>query len=465
MSSEERRYDPHLRKENSDSLSHVGWPVLIGSSVAMGFYVMVFNGPLNTPLFTRYFAGHPVAYIATAMFFIGVVALVTKLMDVTAQQSMMDLVQLGRVPRDGQTADDCEPLLKTLDKLPPRIAQGYLSRRLRRLLVKIERKGAPIGLEEDLNYQSEIDAIQQQDSFALVRILIWATPMLGFLGTVIGITRALGDLDFTQMANSVEAGMEGLLSGLYVAFDTTALALTLSIVLMFLQFIVDRLETRLLISVDARTESEMLGRFQELGTSQDPGVNSIQRMGQAVLASTHELVEQQTDLWRQTIDEAHDRWSRLASVTTDQVQSALTHALERVLQRHVADLSDVLDASRHQSEKLWEALDVRLDEHADRMERQQRALSQQGEVMTRAIQSAGEIASLERSLNENMVALDGAKNLEETLMNLSAAVHMLNSRLNGVERGRALDQTHDREGDREPRQRRSSRFSRNERAA
>ncbi len=76
-------------------------------------------------------------------------------------------------------------MLNGLDKLPPRIAHGYLARRLRRLLIKIDRKGVPIGLDEDLNYQSEIDAIQQHDSFALVRILIWATPMLGVLSPVL----------------------------------------------------------------------------------------------------------------------------------------------------------------------------------------------------------------------------------------------------------------------------------------
>lgn len=434
MSSEERSHDPHLRHENSDSLSSIGWPVLLGSSVSVGFYVMVFNGPLNTPLFARYFAGHPVAYIATGMFFIGVVALLTKLMDVTAQKSMMDLVQLGRVPQDGQTADDCGALLKTLDKLPPRVARGYLARRLRRLLVKVERKGVPLGLEEDLNYQSEVDAIQQQDSFALVRILIWATPMLGFLGTVIGITRALGDLDFTQMANSVEAGMEGLLSGLYVAFDTTALALTLSILLMFLQFLVDRLETHLLLIVDGRTESEMLGRFQELGSSQDPNVATIQRMSRAVIQSSQQLVERQAAVWEGTVDAAHERWSRLSQATTEHAQTAIAGALEKVLQQHVAELASVLDGSRLHSERQWDALDERLQRHGSQMERQQRALTQQGELMTRAIQSAGEIASLERALNDNMQALDSAKSLEETLLNLSTAIHMLNTRLNTLER-------------------------------
>ena len=50
--------------------------------------------------------------------------------------------------------------------------------------------------------------------------------MLGFLGTVIGITQALGDLDPEELANSIQTAMDGLLSGLYVAFDTTAVALS-----------------------------------------------------------------------------------------------------------------------------------------------------------------------------------------------------------------------------------------------
>ena len=115
-----------------------------------------------------------------------------------------------------------------------------------------------------MKYQADMDATRQHESFALVRILIWATPMLGFLGTVIGITQALGDLDPSELANNIQAAMDKLLAGLYVAFDTTALALTLSIVLMFFQFLVDRLETELLAAVDIHTKHELQGRFSRV---------------------------------------------------------------------------------------------------------------------------------------------------------------------------------------------------------
>ncbi len=69
--------------------------------------------------------------------------------------------------------------------------------------------------------------------------------------------------------------MEGLLAGLYVAFDTTALALSLSILLMFVQFFVDRVETQLLSMVDTRVNEELVGRFETVGSSQRsaPGVD------------------------------------------------------------------------------------------------------------------------------------------------------------------------------------------------
>ena len=79
--SDDRRPEPHSLGDGAphgDALSTIGWPVLLGLAVTLAFYLMVFNGPLNMPLATRYFAGHPVAYLATAMFFIGVVALFQK---------------------------------------------------------------------------------------------------------------------------------------------------------------------------------------------------------------------------------------------------------------------------------------------------------------------------------------------------------------------------------------------------
>ena len=49
--------------------------------------------------------------------------------------------------------------------------------------------------------------------------------------------------------------------------------------------------------------------------------------------------------------------------------------------------------------------------------------------MTQAIRAAGDVIQLERALNGNLAALAGAKNFEDTVMSLSAAIHLLTTRL------------------------------------
>ena len=53
----------------------------------------------------------------------------------------------------------------------------------------------------------------------------------------------------------------------------------------------------------------------------------------------------------------------------------------------------------------------------------------QGELMTQAIRAAGDVAQLEKTLNSNLAALAGAKNFEDTVMSLAAAIHLLTTRL------------------------------------
>ncbi|EQC52777.1 MotA/TolQ/ExbB proton channel family protein [Bacteriovorax sp. DB6_IX] len=59
-----------------------------------------------------------------------------------------------------------------------------------------------------------------------IRYLLWAIPSLGFIGTVLGISQAL------MIANGKD--MKAITATLGVAFDTTLVALILSIILMWL---------------------------------------------------------------------------------------------------------------------------------------------------------------------------------------------------------------------------------------
>lgn len=426
-----RKDAPLSRPSNRNSLwsilATIAGPLLLGSLVSAAFFWMMYRGPLNYPILHRYFAGHPVCIVETVFFFVGLVALIQKLVEVGGQYSSLSAISLGD-STPGQPTSRATDLLDSLASLSDSVRNSYLGRRFHDALESIERQGTADSLDAELKYLADLDVARQQDSYSLVRIIVWATPMLGFLGTVIGITQALGDLAKQDMAN-LQGAMQGLLSGLYVAFDTTAIALSFSMLLMFIQFFIDRMETQVLSTVDQRVAHDLLGRFEVIGTSSDPQIQQIQRMVQVMLQSSEQLVERQTQIWQTTIGAAHQHWERLSHGTGAQIQSALTAALDSSLQNHASTLGKVEQAAAAQFQQRFEQWQSILLENARLMQAQQQELTRQGEIMAQVVRAAGDVTQLEHALNNNLNALAGSKNFEDTVMSLSAAIHLLNTKL------------------------------------
>src|SRR5687767_939455 len=105
------------------------WPLILGLGATAGFYGLLYRGPLNQPLLLRYFAGHPINMIETALFFIGLAALVLKLAELMAEFSVLASVSLGESPAN-QPVSKAREWLDSLSQLPARARTSYLGRRL-----------------------------------------------------------------------------------------------------------------------------------------------------------------------------------------------------------------------------------------------------------------------------------------------------------------------------------------------
>ena len=73
---------------------------------------------------------------------------------------------------------------------------------------------------------SEADRLDSE--LAMIRYISWAIPSIGFIGTVRGIGEALG-----QAHKAVEGDIIGVTNSLGVAFNSTFIALIISIFIMF----------------------------------------------------------------------------------------------------------------------------------------------------------------------------------------------------------------------------------------
>ena len=136
-----------------------------------------------------------------------------------------------------------------------------------------------------------------ETSYTFPRVLVWAIPLLGFIGTVIGISQAVnGFSSFLEQAGEIEQIKEGIgtvTSGLAVAFDTTLLALLLSVLVMIPLVLVERMESRLLLRIDIYINDFVLPRFKEKGENLDyDGINqSVRQAFQDYLPNPEALIQ------------------------------------------------------------------------------------------------------------------------------------------------------------------------------
>lgn len=95
-------------------------------------------------------------------------------------------------------------------------------------------------------------------SFSLARFMVWAIPIMGFIGTVWGISNGISHFsDAMTSTNSVtdvsamlKENLPLVTSSLATAFDTTLLALLLSIPLMMFMLTLEKREEAYLIDLD-----------------------------------------------------------------------------------------------------------------------------------------------------------------------------------------------------------------------
>jgi biopolymer transport protein ExbB/TolQ len=414
-----------VAKSSKSSQSPGSSPILWGALLSLGFYGLFRYAAPNSAFFNKYFASHPVEYVATVMFFVGLAALGIKALEIAAQYRGLARPLLGPIPVGGQPVTDCQSLAARLKRLPQRQQRGYFVRRLLTALEYVRRTGSAETLDDELKYLADLDAGRAHASYGLVRMFIWAIPILGFLGTVIGIAQAMGNL----APQALEDSLPQVMAGLTVAFDTTKLALGLSIVLMFAQFLTDRAENALLTEVDRRVDEELVGRFEHLTSGPDGQLTAVRRMVETLIDSTKKIVQQQAELWQTSLEARERRWATMAEAAGEQLQTALAAALEESLTVHAREVVTAQqranDANRHQ----WQPLQDALIRNTETVAHLQGTVVEKAEMLGRALESADQVVTLQHALNNNLRVLAGAKNFEETVMSLAAAIHLLTARL------------------------------------
>jgi biopolymer transport protein ExbB/TolQ len=100
-------------------------------------------------------------------------------------------------------------------------------------------------------FESEADRLESE--LSMIRYISWAIPSIGFIGTVRGIGEALAQAD-----KAVQGDIAGVTQSLGVAFNSTFIALLISIFLMFLVYQLQLFQERLVFDSESYVDDKLI---------------------------------------------------------------------------------------------------------------------------------------------------------------------------------------------------------------
>ncbi|HZH11716.1 MAG TPA: MotA/TolQ/ExbB proton channel family protein [Microvirga sp.] len=177
-------------------------------------------------------------------FFVGLGELAVR---ARAYQTEKRQLMLGYLPEDPRTvlqAEDLREIYKRLRESPDR-KRCFLPRLIDRCILQFQASLSTDQSASLMNTSMEMFVHEVDLRYNMLRYICWVIPSLGFIGTVVGIGRALATAG-AEGASS-DPNLLNIVTGrLAVAFDGTFLALMMASILVFLQNVIQSKEEHVL---------------------------------------------------------------------------------------------------------------------------------------------------------------------------------------------------------------------------
>jgi len=410
----------------SKGRSSANWAAFV-IGLPLGACILAFlqYGPVDDSI--KRYVSHEVEWVEVVMFTCALGALFTKLARQPLERRAFHSQVLPAWEGLAVPVSEATPLFAGLSRLPQRLQKTLLVSRVSAVLEFLCRRGSAAELDDQLRAVADNDALSQENSYSLIRFITWAIPILGFLGTVLGITKSISSID----PDKLEHDLSSVTDGLAFAFDATALALGLTMITMFCTFLVERAEQGTLEAIDRYTEQHLAHRFQRVSADSGPFVEIVRQNAQILVQATETLVRRQAELWAKTVEEADKRRGESEKVQHQALTQGLEAALEKTLQHH----QERLVALEKQAVAQGAGMLEKLAGVAHAVHNQQAAMSRiaesmaaHAEVLARLQDSEHHLLQLQETLNRNLNLLAGAGSFEQAVHSLTAAVHLLTAR-------------------------------------
>jgi biopolymer transport protein ExbB/TolQ len=233
--------------------------------LAGGFYGSLTLAPTH-PLVLMFTERGPTQYATVLFTAWGLMILLFKINKLSIQRRALALKLVPQDPEFVLSTGTAGGVLNQLHDSCDQPDRFILFNRIEIALSNLRNMGRVSDLAEVLRSQADNDEAMSESTYSLLKGLVWAIPVLGFIGTVQGLSQAVGNFGSVLTASTdlaeVRPALQGVTAGLATAFETTLVALVAALGLHLLMTFVKRSEERLLDECTEYCQRQLLARVR-----------------------------------------------------------------------------------------------------------------------------------------------------------------------------------------------------------
>jgi biopolymer transport protein ExbB/TolQ len=163
--------------------------------------------------------------------------------------------------------DTARVVIAKIHKLVDDSAHFLLLNRIERALSNLKNIGRVSDVSEILQTQADYDEGYQDSSYRLVNGFIWAIPVLGFIGTVLGLSSAIGAFGTTVQSAGIDPqamteSLTKVTGGLSTSFETTLIALVAALIVQVCMTFMQQKESEFLDECNDYCHSHVVSRLR-----------------------------------------------------------------------------------------------------------------------------------------------------------------------------------------------------------
>jgi biopolymer transport protein ExbB/TolQ len=149
--------------------------------------------------------------------------------------------------------EDARRYVKPLEALKPTQRNLFLPRAVFQSLMRFETTRSVQDAASAISAVCQNEGERLDSELAQIRYVAWAIPAIGFIGTVRGISNAMG-----LAHRAVQGDISGVTENLGTAFNSTLVALLLGVVLMFLVHQLQLAQERLVLDSETYVNDRLI---------------------------------------------------------------------------------------------------------------------------------------------------------------------------------------------------------------